>query len=265
MAARRSLLFKLAAVSMLALVLPLNAAEAQSAPADQKLRFAYRAEFLGLELGNATLSIILRSGGYSVRGELQNSGSAGDLLEPNIISSRASGAVSPSGADWTAYSIDHLYSKKNKHRVTTMTRDKGAVKVEVAPVYHDLGQPPASEKQIREARDPISSILDISLKTARTGKCDGVWPIFDGKHRYDIVASSIAPAALAGEAGGPLIRCRIKYAPIAGFDPKKPNTTQTLPEAVFWFRPDPSKTISPIVQIEVPLPVGVITLRLKPE
>ncbi len=231
---------------------------------DQQQILKYRAEFLGLELGNGEVRIDLRNGRYVMDIQLRNGGTVGDLLEANLILARATGAASTQGASWASYDLDHTYSRKNKRRVIAMNTRSGKVAAKIVPVFSDMGTPPASPAQQIAARDPLSSFLALSLYVGRHRLCQGEWPVFDGRHRYNIVAEALAPARLAGHGEVELTRCRVKYVPVAGYNPEKLNENRALPEPVFWFENDPKGELAPIVLIEAPTLLGPILIRRMP-
>lgn len=249
--------------SLILLIGPVASAKKPAADAlrDQRQILKYRAEILGLELGSGEVTIDLRKGRYAMEVDLRNGGTVGDLLEANLIYARATGAASRQGASWASYDLDHTYSRKNKRRVIAMNTKGGEVHSKIEPVFSDMGNPAASPAQQIAARDPVSSFLALSLYVGRFRLCQGEWPVFDGRHRYNIVAAALPPARLAGHGETELTRCRVKYVPIAGYNPEKRNENRALPEPVFWFENDPAGEFAPLARIEAPTLLGPIIIR----
>src|SRR5262245_19936034 len=200
----------------------LIALAALSAPAHaaERVLLVYEGKAWGVaSLGDATLDLTLKDEGYRVGARL-TSGGLLKLFDNSDIVASAEGGMAQTGPAWTAYDLDHKYAKKR--RVTAMRSGAEAINVEVTPVYRNWGEPPASEEQKRAARDPLSSILAMSLKIAQTRTCDGDYLTFDGRHLYRLAFSG-------GEMGrydsdgydGPVLKCTVHYVPVAGFEAKE--------------------------------------------
>lgn len=76
----------------------------------------------------------------------------------------------------------------------------------------------------KDAVDMLTGVLQMMQNTGLTDKCEGSFPVFDGKRRFDITLTDAGKetlkkskySAFRGEA----LRCTIKVKPVAGFKKK---------------------------------------------
>jgi hypothetical protein len=228
-------------------------------------RFAleYEGAWLGVaSLGSARLDIAVGDSGYDAIAAIRSGGLL-RLFEKTDLLAASSGVVTPAGVAWRRYDLDHAYSKKR--RVTSMRLgEDNAFRAFITPNYRLWGTPPASDAQKREARDPLSSLVAMSVDVARTGDCRGAYATFDGRFRYDLLLAG-------GERGrydnggydGPVLKCRMRYQQVAGYDLRNENERRRLPEGEIWFALVPDSNVAPPVRVSMPAPVGraVISLR----
>lgn len=74
------------------------------------------------------------------------------------------------------------------------------------------------------AADLLTAALMIFQNTGHSGKCDGSFPVFDGKRRFNIVLSDAGEDAIKPNRysvyNGPALRCTVKVVPVGGFRKK---------------------------------------------
>lgn len=228
-------------------------------------RFAleYQGDWLGFApLGTARLDIAVGDTVYDATAAIQSGGLL-RLFERTSLLASSTGAVTPQGVRWRRYDLDHSYSKKR--RVISMRLDESnAYRALITPNYRVWGTPPASEEDKRASRDPLSSLVAMSADVARTQGCQGTYPTFDGRFRYDLV---LAGGRRGGydHAGyeGPVLKCRLRYVPVAGFDRGNINERRRLPEGDIWFALVPDSNVAPPVRVAMPAPVGSAVINLK--
>ena len=75
--------------------------------------------------------------------------------------------------------------------------------------------------------DPMSAFLIVVETLAGSGSCDARIPVFDGKRRYDLVASDTGP--VAGATGS--IDCTVEFRQVAGFR-KRGDVAGRYPETI---------------------------------
>jgi hypothetical protein len=239
------------------------AAVALGAPASaERLYLHYEGDAWGfVPLGDAALDVSVRADAYRVGATLQSGGLL-RLFDQTQIAAKAEGGVTTSGPVWTRYDLDHNYARK--HRVTAMRVGEGGVESDVTPRYMRLGEPPASDAQKRAARDPLSSIVAMGMTIARTHRCAGVFPTFDGRFLYDLSFSGGKEGRYRTDGyDGPVVRCIVTYTPVAGYDPRNARESRRkTPHAEMWFALTDNPNFAPPVRMILPLGIGDANLTL---
>lgn len=143
----------------------------------------------------------------------------------------------------------------------------GSVAVEREPEEPPRPAPdrvPVTEAMTRDTLDPGSALVLLFDTLARTGRCAGTAPVYDGRYRYDLVARTIGPAELEasryGAYAGPAVECELAVRPVAGFRRK---WAARLPETVrVWLAP-PIPGAPPLpVRIEASSYIGAVRAHL---
>ena len=118
--------------------------------------------------------------------------------------------------------------------------------------------------------DPLSSVV-LPLPS---GKLEGETvcarrlPIFDGRHRYDLVLSykrtESVPVAGKPDQQTTLFICKIKYSPIAGHKPHRASTTywQNSEDMEVWLAPVTRAGLLVPYRATLPTPIGPAVLSL---
>jgi hypothetical protein len=147
--------------------------------------------------------------------------SAGVLgfFRPARIEGRGRGWRGESGLTPDAYR--HVEINGRKRREVSLAYEPADVVVEATPPFGSLGEPAPTAEQRRQALDPLSMILQITLQSGPE-PCARVVPVFDSKLRYDLEFHPDGVEEELNTAGyrGPAVRCRVYYRPIAGYDPE---------------------------------------------
>lgn len=114
---------------------------------------------------------------------------------------------------------------------------------------------PVPDALQRGTMDTLSALAKVSRTVARTGRCDTVAGIFDGRRRADLTVQTISQDLLAREGGfaGQALRCELESRVIAGFHVDQVRTQAAEPQpATAWFgRPLPGGGPLP-VRVEIP-------------
>jgi hypothetical protein len=215
-----------------------------------------------LDLGEIYLDLTVDEQTYDVTAKLRSGGLL-RLFEPTDLVGQASGAVTDNRLTWSRYDLDHSYSKKR--RVTSLRRDEnGAVSAQITPTYRLWGDPPASEAQKSESRDPLSSIVAMGVDVANGAGCTGSYPVFDGRHRYDLVLSGGREGQLnRGGFKGRAIKCKLRYVAVAGFNPSEQDSRARVPNGEIWFGLVEGAKVAPMVRALIPTERGRAGISLK--
>ncbi|MBE7636652.1 DUF3108 domain-containing protein [Sneathiella sp. P13V-1] len=141
------------------------------------------------------------------------------------------------------------------------------------PKYELTGKKPNNPKkstplkhvELMKAVDPLTAIMAATFKLESDGKCNGQYPVFDGRRHYEINLKDIGVASFKksnysvfkGEAKG----CRITYNKLGGF---KKNSNFELEDDldIYMAAPVPGGRIVP-VRMSVDTELGGFELHLE--
>jgi Protein of unknown function (DUF3108) len=192
-----------------------DAAEAWPATVHAK----YRINFLGIDVGHIEMTSTTTSAKYAMSG----SGKVSALLGAVVWTGKSSvsGVIENGAPVPTAYTHD-IANKKKSWGTEIRYKDRNAPEVILTP---PPGEQPPEFVPLTPANkvgafDPLSALM---MLTKADGKppCARRLPIFDGKHRYDLVFSfkrmTRLPLATGKDTSEVGIVCRVIYEPIAGY------------------------------------------------
>jgi len=166
----------------------------------------------------------------------------------------ARGAVGVNGA---LFPRTYEHSGGRRGRVVRAAFSAADVVTTTDPPGMGMGNPAASPEQKRGVVDQLTAIA--AMATAADPCARNVAVYMDGRSRFDFVVSAggRTNVTLRGYRGE-VLRCRVRFNPIAGFsDP------QTPAELTFLFAPTSEGVYAP-VRIQMPTnDVGVVTLEAK--
>lgn len=168
----------------------------------------------------ATLRANLEPQKYSIDAYVRAEGVVDWFVDANLRIA-TSGTLSPVGLQPLRYDSHNRDGKKNRHVIVEFgMRD---VSVSVTPKFGDWGFPATSKGQMLEAVDPLSALLEVTLRAdaSTQNPCGGPMRIFDGKQRYDLKLKFSKRLNWNTKAyKGPAILCTVEYVEIAGFKTK---------------------------------------------
>mgnify|MGYP000476128251 CR=1 FL=1 len=229
--------------------------------AADRFSLAYDGVGLGfVPLGDVTVDANVDEDSYDISATLQSRGLL-NLFERTNLQARASGAISNGTVRWRSYDLDHRYS--HKRRVINMTAgEDGAIAAAIEPNYRLWGEPPTSDEQRRRSRDPLSSVVAMSIDVGETRRCSGAYPTFDGRFHYllELTGGRIDAFDDAGYEGD-VLKCSLAYIAVAGFEPRDAGRRR-IPQGEVWFALMPDTAFAPVVRISTPLSAGGATIRL---
>ncbi|MDE2336926.1 MAG: DUF3108 domain-containing protein, partial [Alphaproteobacteria bacterium] len=89
----------------------------------------------------------------------------------------------------------------------------------------DNGKPmksdPLDPQRAAGAGDVLTATLALLRNVAQKGKCDGRFPVYDGRRRYDVTLTDAGedtlPKSRYSVFQGKALRCTLKLVPVAGF------------------------------------------------
>ncbi|WP_395646858.1 DUF3108 domain-containing protein [Terricaulis sp.] len=226
-------------------------------------RFALTYDGAGLgfvPLGSLSVDADVSEDTYQVRATLRSGGLL-NLFERTNLIAESSGVIHNGAVRWRSYSLDHHYSRK--HRTINMTAgEDGAIVSVIEPNYRLWGEPPTSEEQRRRSRDPVSSMVAMSIDVGETHRCAGSYATFDGRFHYLLeLAGGDIDRYDGGGYRGPVLKCSLAYVAVAGFEQRDAGRRR-VPHGEVWFALVPDSRFAPVVHIETPLSAGGAVIRL---
>ncbi len=161
---------------------------------------------------------------------------------------------------------------RGEARFTDVTyASDGSVVTEAKPTNEEDNRDPVPPQLARSTIDILSALVALVRKVGATGRCDGSFPVYDGRRRYDLVVVDAGDAMLertsyslfAGEAR----KCQAVMRRLAGFWKEKDPRRQAAPEAdkpvVLWLAPPRPGAPSLPVRAEAELALGTLVLHLR--
>ncbi|MDB5516315.1 MAG: hypothetical protein JWQ17_3073 [Tardiphaga sp.] len=210
----------------------------------------YRATLAGVPVGKGRLTGDVGTGAYTIRLK----GEASLLGFSSRFEAASNGASSGTRRVPANYLLKTEGRVARKIEVNFAGDGAANVSIEPQPSAADReGRLPIEPAHLKEALDPMSAMMTEILRASQSDNpCDGIAHVFTGSMRFDLTLTSGEPAI--GE-----IVCRAVYHPIAGHKP----SGSSKPIVALIAYPRVGKAGEPRlpVRLEVPLPVGTITIR----
>lgn len=247
---------------MRAALIALAALFASAGPAAAD-RFSLTYDGVGMRfvpLGHITVDADVSDDSYSITAQLQSRGLL-NLFERTNLRAEASGSIRNGAVFWQSYDLDHRYSRKRRVISMSVAGD-GAVAATIEPNYRLWGEPPTSDAQRRRSRDPLSTMVAMSVDVSQTRRCAGIYPTFDGRFHYlmELAGGEIDQFDDAGYEGD-VLKCSLAYIAVAGFEARDAGRRR-IPHGEVWFALMPDTSFAPVVRIATPLSAGGATIRL---
>jgi hypothetical protein len=215
------------------LVVLLGAAAPGGSAAAETLNSQYLVYAGGFKALGIDARAELEANRYAVRGTLKTMGFVDWILgftQTLESKGRIDGGVLPQtyvsdGVFWRNKRITHLSYSADRRVAVTL----------VPPNEEDSDRPKVPEELTVGTFDPLSAYMAANVG-ARTGSpCNGTFPVFDGRRRYDVMleedgVGNVEPSAYSSFSG-PALRCKFSQRRITGFqrnprfDPKTPRVS----------------------------------------
>lgn len=227
-------------------------------------RFALTYEGLGMRvvpLGRIVLDADVSDTRYQVDASLR-SGGLMNMFEPTNLRARASGRIdAQGGVRWRSYHLDHRYSRKRRVIEMRVGR-RGVIDTEITPNYRLWGDPPTTDAQRRQSRDPLSTMVAMAIDIGRSRRCAGSYPTFDGRFHYLMELSGGRSGRFRdGGYDGPILKCDMAYIAVAGYE-RTDRGRRRVPRGEIWFALPEGANFAPPVRIATPITAGGATIRL---
>ncbi|MEO1039816.1 MAG: DUF3108 domain-containing protein [Pseudomonadota bacterium] len=217
-----------------------------AAPTAPTLTANYSGSVLFLPVADISLSAVFPDQTYSAAARFTTAGIAAWFddtdIEAGVSGYRAASALRP-------WRYEHLNHASSKNRIVGIDFPDGTAMPDINPPFGSMGEPPASDTDRAGAIDPLTTLLaiisGINPNGARPGganeegACEGRFPVFDGKARYDVRLEAggrdrVRTSAWRGQA----LVCRAYLEPISGYDADdRPDAGETAEPVTMWLAP----------------------------
>lgn len=246
---------------MRALALALLLCMAATPAAADRFGMTYEGAAFGVApLGSITVDADVSQDSYEIRASLRSSGLL-NLFERTNLTAQSAGLISDGDVFWRSYDLDHHYSRKHR-QIAMRVGEDGGVHAEITPNYRLWGEPPTSEAQRRESRDPLSSMVAMAIDVGQTRRCSGAYATFDGRFHYVLeLSGGEIDDFRGGGYEGEVLRCTLSYIAVAGFESRDAGRRR-IPRGQVWFALIGDSTYAPVVRIVTPASTGGVVVRL---
>ena len=225
----------------------------------------YRVNLGTFNLGNFRLTTVFRGDDYEMRGEGRFTILEGLIYEWKGVTASA-GRVTSEGPEPAMYALSYSDGAKTGERLRMTFGDGGVRQVSIVPKRRPGPRTiPVTPEQLEGVLDPMSGAFLVAKSSNPNGDlkvCYQTVPVFDGRQRFNLVLTpkkavtvkKNGPASYAG----PAVICRVKFIPIAGYQPDNPaiKLMSRSNEIEVWLIPVRRTQMYVPYRIVLPTPVG---------
>lgn len=225
----------------------------------------YRVDLGSFNLGNFRLTTDFRGNAYEMRGEGRFTILEGLIYEWHGTTA-GSGRVTRAGPEPAMYALSYT-NGGTKGEKLRMTFGGGAVRqISIYPSKRPSPRTiPVTKEQLEGVLDPMSGAFLSAQSSNPNGDlkvCKQTLPVFDGKQRFDLVLTPKRAVTVQKTKhtsyAGPAVICRVKFIPIAGYQPDNPGIRlmSKSDEIEVWLIPVKGTNMYVPYRIVLPTPVG---------
>lgn len=245
---------KLIAFAVIAALAPASvlASDVKNAPDEaQAARFLYEGFVGGIRVGEATADVALTSTAYAANLRLETAGMMGMFFSWRHLTA-VQGVAGPDGGsplEGGAYRNESVWKGKNRI-IQVDYHDKVAEisNAEPHPVK-DEGRPEIEAALRKDVLDPFSAIVALGRTLETTGSCNASYGVYDGRRRYQFVATDEGSATVDKSRyapfGGETHVCSFVFERVAGFK-EKDNGKPPTGGAAYLRRAEPYAPMMPV-------------------
>jgi hypothetical protein len=225
----------------------------------------YRVNLGTFNLGNFRLTTVFRGDDYEMRGEGRFTILEGLIYEWKGVTASA-GRVTSEGPEPAMYALSYSDGAKTGERLRMTFGDGGVRQVSIVPNRRPGPRTiPVTPEQLEGVLDPMSGAFLVAKSSNPNGDlkvCYQTVPVFDGRQRFNLVLTPKKAVTVKknGPASytGPAVICRVKFIPIAGYQPDNPaiKLMSRSNEIEVWLIPVRRTQMYVPYRIVLPTPVG---------
>jgi hypothetical protein len=225
----------------------------------------YRVDIGNFNLGEFKLTTTFRGEDYEMRGEGRFKVLQGLIYEWRGVTA-SYGRVTDAGPEPTMYAFNYADSAKAAEKLRMTFDGRAVADVSIVPKDRPLPRTiPVTKEQLDGVLDPMRGAFLTAQSDNPNGDltvCNKTLPVFDGRQRYDLVVSPKRAVKVKRTTptgyGGPAVICRVKFIPIAGYQPDNAaiRLMQQSNEIEVWLIPVRASNMYVPYRIVLPTPVG---------
>ena len=161
---------------------------------------------------------------------------------------------------------------RGEARFTELTyAPDGAVTTAAQPSNEQDNRDPVPPELARDTIDVLSALIALVRKVGATGRCDGQFPVYDGRRRFDLSVTDGGEFTLDKNDYSPFAgrarKCLASMRRLAGFWKEKDARRQAAPSedkpVLIWLAPPKPGAPSLPVRAEAELGLGTLVLHLR--
>lgn len=199
--------------------------------------------------------------GYQIAGEAETQGMIG-WLNPWKGNTESRGRLADGKVIPQSF-VSHGTSSKGDKLVRLSYDPQGELSDSIVqPEQDGEDRYPLPPDAAEDTLDPLSVIAGLSEILRKTGRCEGKFPVFDGRKRYDLTVSDAGVKQLEPTDysiyAGPAHGCRLDYTMLGGQRVERNKYAETARERIVWVaRPMEGAPLIP-VRLEIDTAYGTV-------
>ena len=191
-----------------------------TASANERLVLSYEVWKGGFHALDLEADLARADGDYVIRFAAHTRGFIG-WIYPYLLEGEAGGKLADKGPLPNRFATLSRSRSDEKRRAISYLGDGSLVTWSDPPRSAEDDEESVPTPMRLNTLDPASAILSVVDAVTRAGKCDGDYPVYDGRRRFDLTVSLIGPEPLApsrySSYSGPATLCRVVVNKLAGF------------------------------------------------
>jgi len=230
----------------------------------------YKATVAGVYVGSAKLQIALTKNAYNIVG----SGSASGVLKSLLgfsLSVNSYGTLSNHAMIPQRYTTEYGSTGSSRSIKINYDRSRKAKVLAKPPFFPGRSTIALKPNHLKNTIDPLSALfmpVKKNLTSLSPENCKRLMPVFDGRMRYNLEITSVSakmPKPRIRGFSGPVLVCRIKFQPIAGYSLPKRGLKKAPKnnEIEIWLTPMGSAGLLIPIKGRLPTPFGIAEISVR--
>jgi len=255
-------------LGLTALAVPTHSSAQSQKPT--QISIQYKATLSGVYVGSAKMQIALTKQAYNIAA----TGSLSGVLKSLVgfrVDVKTYGTLANAMMIPQRYSTEYGTANSSRSIEIDYSANRKAAVSAKPPFFPNRSRIALKPGDLKNTVDPLSALflpVKKNLNTLSPDNCQRLMPVFDGRMRYNLKISSIAaqkPDTKIRGFDGPVLICRIKVEPIAGYSPPKTGTKEPPKNNTMeiWLTPMGSTGLLIPVKGRMPTPFGMAEISIR--